>query len=75
MPRASYSDVRELMDKSDEILRRIEQMVEWCDRRDLFETEGDWVKFVDVKERVGKPGKVLWRDNPPWNDPERYKYH
>ncbi len=72
---ASYSDVRESMNKSDEILRKIKQLVEMYDQRALFEKDSDWDKFQDIKVRIMKPGKAHWENNPPWNDPDRHKYY
>ena len=66
-----YPEVQVMMRRSDDILLRIKQIVESYDRRELFETDQDWVKWQDIKARVKMAGKQEWVRNPPWNDPDR----
>lgn len=60
--------VEDKMRNADAMLAKIERVVKDWDRRDFWEDDEDYVKWKEIKKRIGEPGKRAWCKNPPWND-------
>jgi hypothetical protein len=57
------------MERSDAALTKILVIVKQWDRRDVWESDLDWQKLRNIRERLDNTGgKRLWADNPPWNE-------
>jgi hypothetical protein len=60
--------VRKEMDRADEILARITNLMHLWDTADVWETMEDWRKLRDVKRRLEEGGKREWASHPPWEE-------
>jgi hypothetical protein len=60
--------VEESMRKADALLLRIRALVVTMDRREYFNSDAEYMRFKEVKARIGENGKRSWIQNPPWDE-------
>ncbi|KAI9773763.1 MAG: hypothetical protein M1839_001995 [Geoglossum umbratile] len=64
------SNVMDIMRRSDATLQKIRRTVQAWDRRDIFDSDGDWDKFKEIQLRLATGEKRVWARDPPWKDLE-----
>ncbi|KAF2650704.1 hypothetical protein K491DRAFT_697044 [Lophiostoma macrostomum CBS 122681] len=67
----SRPEVEEKMRQADAALDAIQNRVEGWDKNELFGSDTEYRKFVEVKRRVMDEGKARWMDTPPWDIPDQ----
>jgi len=66
--RLDRDEVREKMERSDDMYKEILERVTSWDENPNNWREHEWAMAQEIRRRIERPGKRWWKENPPWSD-------